>query len=371
MRVGKIAHQAVELAPILLLAAISLAAIVVSIFPPTVQPPARHSLSGPAQRAVVLPVILSAYATIDRGVNHLLAVSNVAREWGSYGVMGDVYPAAAKLPVVGRMILPEPEKLLSVHPDALFVPKQQSEVLRKLGMPGLVEVSFMPRDARKSRFGVWRLIGATTGNAERVMALMRWDAQQREELQRLLGSFHGRPPRVLLVHAGKGQWSVPGGYYAMGSNIAEAGGVNLATSFKLSGLINLEQILALDPEILLLDPNVMMSPYASNHDVTPEEIYKMPECQVLQAVKNRRVYMLPQHSYTNESIEDPLILSWMAEVFYPEQAPHRLRGVYREAYRQIYGFNISDEEIDRALFLKENRGSAGYERFHGIWINRQ
>jgi iron complex transport system substrate-binding protein len=262
------------------------------------------------------------------------------------------------------MIIPEPERLLTVHSDALFIHKQQSEVLRRLGMPGLVEVNFMPRDARKSRAAIWQLIGKATAQGPRVMQLMRWDTQQRVELQSLLAAApRDRGPRVLLVHAGKDMWSVPGGYYSMGSNIEEAGGINLAANFKLTGRVNLEQILALDPDIMLLDPNVMMSPYASSHDTTPGDIYNMPECRALRAVREHRVYELPQHPYTNESIEDTLLLSWMAEVFYPAQMPHRLRGLYRDAYREIYGYAISEDETDQAIFFKENLGSSGYERF--------
>ncbi|MDR3763915.1 MAG: ABC transporter substrate-binding protein [Acidobacteriota bacterium] len=347
----------------LLLGLLCVAAIVVSAAPPTVRPPAREAAVFPAHRAVVLPVILSAYTTINGGSQNLLAVSNVAREWGSYGLLGKVYPGTERLPVVGRMIIPEPEQLLKVHPDALFVHKQQAEVLRKIGMPGLVEVNFMPRDARKSRQSLWQLVGRATMQGPRVMQLLNWDAAQRRQLAGQLGGIPAaHRPRVLLVHAGRGMWSVPGGYYAMGSSIEEAGGTNLAANFRLNGQINLEQIIALDPDILLLDPNVMMSPYASSHDVSPRDIYNMPECSVLRAVKERRVYELPQHSYTNDAIEDPLLLAWMAEIFHPE-LPRQLRGVYRAAYQQIYGFALSEDDIDRAIFFNENLPSAGYERF--------
>lgn len=364
MKIGTLAQRGVELAPMLLLGAICLVALGVSIAPPSVEPPANTKAAFPANRAVMLPVILSAYTTVNRGPSRLMGVSNIAREWGSYGLLGHVFPATAKLPVIGRYIIPEPERLLALHPDALFIQKQQSEVLRKLGMPGLVEVSFMPRDARKSRIGVWQLLGRSTGNMPRVMELMRWDAKQRADLQMLLGSLPGkRPPRVLLAHAGKGTWSVAGGYYAMGSSIEEAGGINLAGKFRMSGQITVEQILALDPDIILLDPNVMMSPNSSSYDVTPRDIYNMPACAALRAVKSHRVYMLPQHSYTNESIDDPLIDSWMAEIFYPDQMPRRARTGYRAAYRDIYGYELSEDEIDQQLFVKENLTSAGYERF--------
>lgn len=339
-------------------------ALVVALFPPTVQPAQTEgAVVKPAQNAVILPVILSAYMTINRGTSHILAVSNISREWGGYGLAGHIYPSVAKLPIIGRMIIPEPEQLLRVRPDVLITHKQQSDVLRKIGMQGLVEINMMPRKPLQTRLMIWKQLGQVTGNGSRVSELMRWDAAQRQKIAAVVAAAGSQRPRVLLAHVGNRAWSVPGGGYALGASLEEAGAINVAASFRLSGRVNLEQLLALDPEIIVLDPNVMMSPYASSHDTTPLDVYKMPECQMLRAVKTRRVYQLPMHSYTNESIEDPLLLSWMAEIFHPEQTPHRLRDVYRETYQTIYGYALTDDEIDRALFLSENSRSEGYERF--------
>lgn len=65
----------------------------------------------------------------------------------------------------------------------------------------------------------------------------------------------------------------------------------------------------------------------------------------------------------NEPVEDPLLIEWMAEVFYPDIMPRRLREEYKETYWDVYHYHISDDEIDKAIFLDENCRSAGYERF--------
>jgi iron complex transport system substrate-binding protein len=65
----------------------------------------------------------------------------------------------------------------------------------------------------------------------------------------------------------------------------------------------------------------------------------------------------------NEPVEDPLLLGWMAEVFYPDIMPRNLRDEYKESYQEVYHYSISDDEIEKAIYLVENRRSAGYERF--------
>ena len=39
--------------------------------------------------------------------------------------------------------------------------------------------------------------------------------------------------------------------------------------------------------------------------------------------------------------------------------PRRLRDEYRETYQEVYHYAISDDEIDRAIYLDENHHSAG------------
>ncbi len=50
-------------------------------------------------------------------------------------------------------------------------------------------------------------------------------------------------------------------------------------------------------------------------------------------------------------------------MLYPLDASCSLREVYRQEYRDIYDYALSENEIDAALHLQQNRQSAGYERF--------
>ena len=39
------------------------------------------------------------------------------------------------------------------------------------------------------------------------------------------------------------------------------------------------------------------------------------------------------------------------------------RKEFKAAYQEVYHYSLSDDEIDRNIFLDENRSSAGYGRF--------
>ncbi len=62
-------------------------------------------------------------------------------------------------------------------------------------------------------------------------------------------------------------------------------------------------------------------------------------------------------------MDEPLLQLWMAELLYPNELSETLREQFKATYQEIYHYAISDDDIDKAVFLKENISSAGYERF--------
>jgi iron complex transport system substrate-binding protein len=138
--------------------------------------------------------------------------------------------------------------------------------------------------------------------------------------------------------------------------MTRAGGENPARDQNFSGEMNIEQMMLLDPDVIILVPSVLAS-------TTPSTFYNDPRWRPIRAVRDKRVYLMPATTSYNQPVDERLILNWMAEIFRPEVMPRRARGLYREVYRAVYNFDLNDEEIDNALFLNENSVSAGYERF--------
>lgn len=352
---------------------IPLAYFILSLFPPAVAPPgdapAVTDMRGqpvhaslPAKKVLIFPVILSGYLAIDDGPGHILAVSEPARAQALSGFLGQAYPAVRDIPTLGATVAPlDPEQVILLKPDAVFVWAEQAAPLEKVGLPGLAAVRVRPGDQSGSRLDIWNLMGAISGRQARADSLLADYRARRREIQALIpGRTDDRPRVAILYRVGSGFWGIGGKNYNLNDRLEWAGGTNAARDFKpSSGGVDLEQLLLLDPDIILLN--------SGPAEDFPRDIYARPEWQSLRAVRDRRVYKMPVYSYINAVVnapaEDPLLLLWMAELFYPGQMPRGLRDEFREIYKNIYHYDITEEEIDRAIFLRENLGSAGYERF--------
>ncbi|MGP0082663.1 MAG: hypothetical protein ACLP0B_03400, partial [Steroidobacteraceae bacterium] len=134
-----------------------------------------------------------------------------------------------------------------------------------------------------------------------------------------------------------------------------AAGISLGPDVVFRGPVNLEQILVFNPDLIVINAPITLS--------KSSEFYEQPRWQVISAVRDRRVYVMPIHLRDNFAIDDPLLLAWMMEIFHPAKMPHLTRDVYRATYQDAFHYTLSDEEIDQALRIEENNRSYGYDRF--------
>ena len=145
------------------------------------------------------------------------------------------------------------------------------------------------------------------------------------------GGLHGS----LLGSQGKGSvmhWNVEvaGGHYlpqAIHDNHAKA---------------TLKDVQSWDPDIVLL----------SGYAKSPDLVMKDPELASLKAVKNGRVYCLPQgvYAWDHASNEGVLLMIYMAKLFHPDL--FKDWDMIREMktfYSEIYGKTVTDEEAERIL----------------------
>ena len=121
-----------------------------------------------------------------------------------------------------------------------------------------------------------------------------------------------------------------------------------------SPTINVEQILIWDPDVIVLTN--------FEHDLTPETLYKNPMLSQLSAVRNKRVYKVPAGGYYWDppSQDSPLYWIWLAKLMYPQTVQFDMRHEIRSAYQMLYGFDISDSQIDQVLHVDTNQHSLNY-----------
>jgi iron complex transport system substrate-binding protein len=126
-----------------------------------------------------------------------------------------------------------------------------------------------------------------------------------------------------------------------------------ADAFRLDA----ERVLQIDPDVILLE-----GPWSK---LPPAQFALDPRWSTLRAVREHRVYRQPRglDGFMWNVIDNPLLSRWVAEVLHPDRVRPQLREMMRESYRSALGYSVTDAELDEALAMNENSGSAGYERF--------
>ncbi|MFP5072212.1 hypothetical protein ACLFMI_21430 [Pseudonocardia nantongensis] len=117
--------------------------------------------------------------------------------------------------------------------------------------------------------------------------------------------------------------------------------------------MDLEQVLAWDPDIILLGK---FAP------TLPEDLYRDPAWAAVDAVRARRVYKVPLGGYRWDppNQESPLMWEWLAGLVARGEVPRTLPASIRTQYAFPYGAEPSDAQIAAILQSTANRESVGY-----------
>jgi iron complex transport system substrate-binding protein len=311
---------------------------------------------GPGRRVVILPNSLAGFSTINEGVTNVAGVSRDAKKWACDGIISRVYPDIDTLPLAGSGPVAEPETLLLLKPDTVIVSFLESEVLRQAGIGKIVENKFESRRPVESRLATWTRMGEAVGREERTHMLCQRFKDDFSDANRSVPSGC-RKPRVAFIMMTDGDWSVAGGNYYGAYIIEAAGGINIAAKSNTFDRENIEELFRTDPDILFFTANT------SDRNIT-KRVLEEPAFKALRAVREGRAYQFPEHAYMNEMAENRILLTWTRELFFPDAMPKHLRQIFRETYKDLYNYAVTDAEIDCVIYMDANRNSTGYNRFN-------
>ncbi len=313
-------------------------------------------LSGAPKRAMIFPPVLSHYVIVD-GDAHVMAIAKFMQEETAEILLGKLFPSLSSreeaLTRVGALQLGV-EQIMLETPDVVLAWAWAAAEFETIRYPGLARIKGDESPAMETTY---RFLGDLTQQQKRVDALL---ARYREKKSALLGQIPrpARPTGVVVMN--------PWNYFLWGkyspkfnNDVRSLGAVNAAeTKDSFGDQMNIEELIGLDPEIIFLPA------YASSQS-NPEDIYSDPRLRAIRAVRDRRVYRFPNGgSRMDGPVENPLLMQWMAEIIYPDIALRvPMRTAIRDTYREIFAYEMSDEDIDAMLRLRENGISANYERF--------
>ena len=120
--------------------------------------------------------------------------------------------------------------------------------------------------------------------------------------------------------------------------------------------VDVEQVLAWDPEIILL---------GNFDDAMPADIYGNPVWQSVSAVRSRRVYKVPLGGYRWDppGQESPLMWRWLTDISFPSGNRSALRDETNDYFDFLYRHRPSAPELDKILWTEANGTSANYRQF--------
>lgn len=126
-----------------------------------------------------------------------------------------------------------------------------------------------------------------------------------------------------------------------------AGGINVADCQVMPGMgmtpVSMEQVTKWNPEVVIVSDPVFYT-----------EVYNDTLWQSIPAVKNHRVYLVPQSPYPwfdrPPGINRIIGIPWTAKVLYPEKfSDMDLSALAKEFYYKFYHYDLSGAELDSLL----------------------
>lgn len=246
------------------------------------------------------------------------------------------------------------EELAKVKPDVVFVDKavddndKLSKMFKKFEIPYLV-VDF--NTIEEQQYMV-RMIGEVLGREEKAK---KYNDLYEKLVQVAADRVKDIPfeDRITVYHSVNEATRTDAPDTLPAYWIDKAGAINISVNEKLN-LIDSKYYASLE-QILLWNTDVILV----NEDGVDEYILEKDQWKTLDAVKNNRVFKLPNGVSRwghPTSIETPLAVVWTAKKIYPELFEDiNIEEITKNFYWDIFGYELDDETVDEILIGKNMR----------------
>lgn len=272
--------------------------------------------------------------------------STLGQSWASVFYDG-FKEEAGKVALFGKN--PNAEELIATEVDLVILKDASyAEELRKQGIPAVC-FKYTNKD---ELYKAVDMLGEIFGEDAKAYA-KRWEDKLDSTIQTISDDLKNLPEsekcNVYYVDATGAEASNENLFLTAGGNSfveywINTSGANLVTSpYKDIDQIDQEEGLSLNPDTIFIcgwleyeAKDIMMND---------------PLWQDVPAVKNDRVFLMPTSiaSYDRFSVEFPMMLSYTANKMYPDY--HEFGGIdeLREFYKEYYGREFSDEQLEMML----------------------
>lgn len=263
-------------------------------------------------------------------------------------------PETMKLPVVGGfggggrnfnaevLLALKPDLVLAWAPRSGTLPPRVEQLLTSSGIP----CAYVKLDSMSDYPAAYEFLGSLLGRRERAKKLADYFRNELKKLER----FSARIPenkRVSVYFAEEADGLTTVAVRSVhGEAVALAGGRNVhhgqTENSRGKDRISIEQVMAYDPEVII-----------AQDDSFYGHIYKDPRWAGIRAVRNHRVYLIPDTPF--DWMDRPpsflrlLGAKWLASVLYPQASGITIASETRSFYQLFFGTSPSDREIRTIL----------------------
>ena len=349
----------------MIVALVTLMAFAVSADPITIvdQRDRSVTIDSEVARVVTIPIpAASMFIAVDGGTDRLVGMHQLSKTAIKDRILQRFFPDALAIPsnITGKgfSFVPNVEELLTLEPDLVFQwGHLNDDIIDPLVNAGL-NVALIKIGKEEFTRKWLKIMGAITGKSDKAQAMIDWRDKVMAEVKAATGEISGDDrPRTLYFMNYLSRLRVAGGKSYNNFYINLAGGQNVASELGMFVEVGFEQVIAWDPEVILLN--------GFEAKLSPQDVYDNELLADISAVKNRRVYKMPLGGYRWDppNQESPLTWLWLSMILHPDKFNWDLAERIDRNYQLIYGQGVTADDVQNILRYDMNADAANYDIF--------
>lgn len=252
------------------------------------------------------------------------------------------------------------EEIIKLKPDVIFYNANNKEHAQILASSGIPSIGFATVGADSpadpiERYKQWlMLLEEVFGEKGKMDGFIEAGDKIVIDVKNRIENIpeNKRPSSMILYKLIDGVPQVSGKGVFGDYWLQHLGVKNVAEEAKGFAQVSFEQIYKWNPQILFINGPGLLK--LNRQDVIENKVEGI-DFSTIQAVKDERVYntTLGMWNWFTPNPDAPLVLAWLACNTYPEEfSDYPLETVIRDYYKDFYGYEITDEEMEGMLQLR-------------------
>ena len=292
------------------------------------------------------------YVYYTNSTDKLIGANSAGITYALSGAMSKIYPGLKNVNtgfVQGVDI--NIEEILKLKPDVVIYTGSRKDEYDILSKANLTTVGFTTSQAGTdnnvfNQVEKWlRQLSNIVGDTGKADQLIAYNNEVQEKVAEKIDTVtEDNKPKALIIFSYKdGKLQVAGSGHYSDYWLNATGAENVAADITGLKEVDMEQVIAWDPEIIY---------FANSQSALPSDLYNntIPgsDWSSVSAVKNKQVYIFPYATYMSyaPSLENGLVLQWMAKINHPELFKDLDMTKETESFfEKFFNYTATDEDI--------------------------